>query len=118
MANIKNQRMVQMGEETTWGTAVAPTVELSGIDPDAIQISPSIVTEIVRGARGGIVPGRDTITVRLTLTRAGQTVALSATPEAKFVEGKTIGQLGIDLGPNPTAFAAHRGEQSRRCEEH
>ncbi|MBK8740230.1 MAG: RIP metalloprotease RseP [Betaproteobacteria bacterium] len=46
--------------------------------------------------------------VRLTLTRAGQTVALSATPEAKFVEGKTIGQLGIDLGPNPTAFAAHR----------
>ena len=64
MANIKNQRMVQMGEETTWGTDVAPTVELSGIDPDAIQISPSIVTEIVRGARGGIVPGRDTITVR------------------------------------------------------
>ena len=64
MANIKNQRMVQMGEEVTFGTDVEPTVELSGIDPDAIQISPSIVTEIVRGARGGIVPGRDTITVR------------------------------------------------------
>lgn len=46
--------------------------------------------------------------VRLKISRAGRTIELAARPEAKTVEGKTIGQLGIDLGPNPTAFAAYR----------
>jgi len=42
------------------------------------------------------------------VTRAAGTVELIATPEAKTVEGKTIGQFGVDLGPNPTAFAPYR----------
>jgi regulator of sigma E protease len=46
--------------------------------------------------------------VRLKISRAGSTLELVATPEAKSVDGKTIGQLGIDLGPNPTAFASYR----------
>jgi regulator of sigma E protease len=46
--------------------------------------------------------------VRLKIARAGDTMELVAKPEAKSVEGKTIGQLGIDLGPNPTAFAPYR----------
>jgi regulator of sigma E protease len=46
--------------------------------------------------------------VRLSISRAGNTMTLVATPEAKSVEGKTIGQLGIDLGPNPAAVAAYR----------
>jgi regulator of sigma E protease len=46
--------------------------------------------------------------VRLKISRASTTMELVATPEAKFVDGKTIGQLGIDLGPNPAAFASHR----------
>ena len=46
--------------------------------------------------------------VRLRITRGRDTMELAAKPEAKTVEGKTIGQLGIDLGPNPTVFAAHR----------
>jgi hypothetical protein len=62
MASIVNQRQVQIGEETTWGTDVAPTVELSGID--SIQIAPSIVSEMIRTHRGGIVPGRDTLDIR------------------------------------------------------
>lgn len=56
------QKQVQIGDETTWGTAVAPTVELSGITD--ISIPKSVVTEIVQAARGGIVPGRDTVDVR------------------------------------------------------
>jgi hypothetical protein len=59
---ISNQKQIQMGEETTWGTNVAATVELSGID--SLVLSPSIVTEVVRAHRGGIVPGRDTVTAR------------------------------------------------------
>ena len=59
---ITNQKQVQIGEETTWGTDVAPTIELSGID--SISISPSIVTEVIRAHRGGLVPGRDTLTTR------------------------------------------------------
>ena len=46
--------------------------------------------------------------VRLQISRAGSTVELVARPEAKSVDGKTIGQLGIDLGPNPAAFASYR----------
>jgi len=46
--------------------------------------------------------------IRLRVSRASGTVELVATPDAKVVEGKTIGQLGIDLGPNPAAFAAYR----------
>lgn len=46
--------------------------------------------------------------VRLQIARAGNAMELAAKPEAKSVEGKTIGQLGIDLGPNPTAFASYR----------
>ena len=46
--------------------------------------------------------------VRLQITRGRDTMELAARPEAKTVDGKTIGQLGIDLGPNPTAFASHR----------
>ncbi|MBD3354317.1 MAG: hypothetical protein GF364_22735 [Candidatus Lokiarchaeota archaeon] len=65
MANIAGQRQVQIGDEASgWGNNAAPTVELSGIDPSSISIPPSIVTQIVRAARGGIVPGRDTIDVR------------------------------------------------------
>jgi len=46
--------------------------------------------------------------LRLRVSRASGTVELIATPDAKTVEGKTIGQLGVDLGPNPTAFAPYR----------
>ena len=46
--------------------------------------------------------------VRLQIARGRDTMELAARPEAKTVDGKTIGQLGIDLGPNPTAFASHR----------
>lgn len=47
-------------------------------------------------------------TLRLKVARAGSTTELAARPDAKSVDGKTIGQLGIDLGPNPTAFASYR----------
>lgn len=63
---ISNQKKIQMGEETDWGTNVAATVELSGID--SISISPSIYNEIVRAHRGGLVPGRDTVTPRHEVT--------------------------------------------------
>ena len=46
--------------------------------------------------------------LRLKIGRAGNTMELAARPEAKTVEGKTIGQIGMDLGPNPTAFASYR----------
>lgn len=46
--------------------------------------------------------------MRLKVERAGATLDVIATPEMKTVEGKTIGQLGVDLGGNPAAFAAHR----------
>jgi hypothetical protein len=62
--SIKGQRLVQIGAESQWGTDVAPTVMLAGIDPDAISIAPSIVTERVISARGVIGPGRDTISPR------------------------------------------------------
>lgn len=59
---ISNQKQVQIGEESAWGTDVAPSIELSGID--SISISPSIVTDVIRAHRGGLVPGRDTLTAR------------------------------------------------------
>ena len=46
--------------------------------------------------------------VRLRIMRGRDTMELAAKPEAKTVDGKIIGQLGVDLGPNPTAFASHR----------
>lgn len=59
---IANQKKVQIGEGGAWGTDAAPTIELSGIDTTAI--APSIINEIVRAQRGGLVPGRDTVTPR------------------------------------------------------
>jgi hypothetical protein len=65
MTNIIGQMAVQIGDEAAgWGNNSAPTLELSGIMPDRTTIAPSIVSEVVRAARGGIVPGRDTINVR------------------------------------------------------
>jgi regulator of sigma E protease len=46
--------------------------------------------------------------LRFRVSRSGSTIELIATPEKRIVEGKTIGQLGVDLGPNPTAFAPYR----------
>jgi len=63
MANyITNQKQVQIGEGGAWGVDVDPSVELSGID--SVTLAPSIISELVRAHRGGIVPGRDTITTR------------------------------------------------------
>ena len=65
MANITNQREVQIGDQAVaWATIAAPTVQLSGIEPNGISISPSVVTEIVQRAAGSIGPGRDTVDVR------------------------------------------------------
>lgn len=44
----------------------------------------------------------------LRISRTGATLEVIAKPEKKIVEGKTIGQLGVDLGPNPAAFAPYR----------
>jgi regulator of sigma E protease len=60
------------------------------------------------GAARRIIAAHPEQSVRLKISRAGSTLELVATPEAKSVDGKTIGQLGIDLGPNPTAFASYR----------
>jgi regulator of sigma E protease len=46
--------------------------------------------------------------LKLSVSRNGATREVVATPEAKTIEGKTIGQLGVDLGPNPEAFAPYR----------
>jgi regulator of sigma E protease len=46
--------------------------------------------------------------LRLRIARTGATLDVIATPERKIVDGKTIGQLGVDLGPNPAAFAPYR----------
>jgi hypothetical protein len=62
--SIKGQRLAQIGEGGAWGVDAAPTIELSGMDPDSFNVPPSIVTETIRAARGGIVPGRDIIVPR------------------------------------------------------
>jgi regulator of sigma E protease len=46
--------------------------------------------------------------IRLRIERAGAVSELLARPEARTVDGRIVGQLGVDLGPNPVAFAAHR----------
>ena len=47
-------------------------------------------------------------TLRIKVSRDGAEVNLEARPDARQVDGKTVGQLGIDLGPNPKAFAQYR----------
>ena len=47
-------------------------------------------------------------TLRLKVMRGGAELTLDARPDARTVDGKTVGQLGIDLGPNPAAFAQYR----------
>jgi len=59
---LDKQKVVQIGDETTWGTAVAPTIELSGIT--GVTVKKSIVSEIVQALRGGIVPGRDQLVLK------------------------------------------------------
>jgi len=69
MANIANQREVQIGNQAVnWSTIAAPTIQLVGVDPASITVSPSIVTEIVQRAAGSIGPGRDTISPRHEVT--------------------------------------------------
>ena len=64
MTNIARQRKVQIGDQAAgWGTIAAPTVQLSGIDPESISIPHSMVTELVAAARGLIGPGRDDIEI-------------------------------------------------------
>ena len=46
--------------------------------------------------------------LRFRISRAGNTIELTGTPDVRTVDGKTIGQLGVDLGPNPAAFASYR----------
>ena len=45
-------------------------------------------------------------TLRIKVLRDGAELSLEARPDARQVDGKTVGQLGIDLGPNPKAFSA------------
>ena len=54
---VIRQRNVQFGDESTWGTAVAPTVEFPGVR--TISMPPSLVTEISDDiARSALGPGR------------------------------------------------------------
>lgn len=47
--------------------------------------------------------------IKIKVTREGGVeMTIEAKPDAREVEGKTVGQLGIDLGANPAAFAQHR----------
>ena len=46
--------------------------------------------------------------LKIKVSRGGAETTIDARPDAREVDGKTVGQLGIDLGPNPTAFAQHR----------
>ena len=52
-------------------------------------------------------PG-EVLKVKVSRGAGGAETMLDAKPDARQVDGKTVGQLGIDLGPNPTAFAQHR----------
>ena len=46
--------------------------------------------------------------LRIKVSRGGAEMTIDARPDAREIDGKTVGQLGIDLGANPTAFAQHR----------
>jgi len=55
MANAV-ERVLQLGNETVWGTVVAPTKQMAGVMPGA-SIPPSLVTEIIQTQRGSMGPG-------------------------------------------------------------
>ena len=46
--------------------------------------------------------------LKIKVSRGGAETTIDARPDARQVDGKTVGQLGIDLGPNPAAFAQNR----------
>ena len=50
------ERVLQLGNETTWGTGVAPSKQMAGIMP-GVSIPPSLVTEILQTQRGSVGPG-------------------------------------------------------------
>ena len=55
-----------------------------------------------------IIAAHPGATIKIKVSREGAETTIEAKPDARQVDGKTVGQLGIDLGPNPTAFAQHR----------
>jgi hypothetical protein len=57
MAKIWSNLEVQLGSETTngWGTEVAPTVKLHGIED--LRVQPGVMREQVKDMRGTIAPG-------------------------------------------------------------
>lgn len=59
--SVPQQRKLQIGTETVWNTAVAPTVQLAGnLD---VACPPSMLYEIQRQMRGVVSPGRDAIVI-------------------------------------------------------
>ena len=60
---VINEREVQVGDQGTWGTAVAPTIFLAGMK--TVSMPPSIVTEIQPDIMRGMVgPGQQIVTPR------------------------------------------------------
>jgi regulator of sigma E protease len=80
----------------------------AGLRPDDILIAIDDQPLTGVGEARRIIAAHPDQTLRLRVSRASGTIDVIARPEVRTVEGKTIGQLGVDLGPNPAAFAPYR----------
>lgn len=52
---MSDAQVVQIGKESTWGTAVTPTIKVAGVS-DA-SINPTVDTRVIATSRGGFAPG-------------------------------------------------------------
>ena len=80
----------------------------AGLRPDDILLAIDDQPLTGVGEARRIIAAHPDQPLRLRVSRASGTIDVIARPEVRTLEGKTIGQLGVDLGPNPAAFAPYR----------